>query len=378
MDLERLLCAVGKQSFVKYYNYFKDENYTSSHILKIITEDYTDKSKRSRLGHARMIFNNKLNLEALKIIINSKVSEETIIKAKEILNKETSNVLNLSNEQKWLAIEMLQFAIKGIVRIEYGELSKIIEQKYGAYLNPHTIIPNIIGSISELCYDLELPLLSAVVVNKETQKPGSGFYDVYDKKHHTQIKGNSFQEEKILKQTKREILECKNWGKLAEYLNIKLDNEKEQILTPKKEIDNDEIIKIIDPDNINEVERSIISKFRVGQSDLRDILLNNKICCEICGIRNKELLITSHIKPWAKSNKFEKLDSENVLLLCSIHDALFDKGLISFSDDGSIIISTLLDSSDRVLLLLTGEEKILVDSKNKKEYLKFHRENILK
>lgn len=79
-----------------------------------------------------------------------------------------------------------------------------------------------------------------------------------------------------------------------------------------------------------------------------------------------------------KSNKFEKLDSENVLLLCSIHDALFDKGLISFSDDGSIIISTLLDSSDRVLLHLTGEEKILVDSKNKKEYLKFHRENILK
>lgn len=76
---------------------------------------------------------------------------------------------------------MLQFAIKGIVRIEYGELSKIIEQKYGVYLNPHTIIPNIIGFISELCYDLELPLLSAVVVNKETQKPGSGFYDVYDK-----------------------------------------------------------------------------------------------------------------------------------------------------------------------------------------------------
>lgn len=198
------------------------------------------------------------------------------------------------------------------------------------------------------------------------------------KKHHTQIKGNSFQEEKILKQTKREILECKNWGKLAEYLNIKLNNEKEQILTPKKEIDNDEIIKIIDPDNINEVERSIISKFRVGQSDLRDILLNNKRCCEICGIRNKELLITSHIKPWAKSNKFEKLDSENVLLLYSIHDALFDKGLISFSDDGSIIISTLLDSSNRVLLHLTGKEKILVDSKNKKEYLKFHRENILK
>ena len=53
-------------------------------------------------------------------------------------------------------------------------------------------------------------------------------------------------------------------------------------------------------------------------------------------------IITSHIKPWAKSNKFEKLDSENVFLLCSIHDALFDKGLISFSDDGTIIIFNIV------------------------------------
>lgn len=42
---------------------------------------------KSKNIESRMIFNNKLNLEALKIIINSKVSEETIIKVKEILNK---------------------------------------------------------------------------------------------------------------------------------------------------------------------------------------------------------------------------------------------------------------------------------------------------
>ena len=136
MDLERLLCAVGKQSFVKYYNYFKDENYTSSDILKIITEDYTDKSKRSRLGHARMIFNNKLNIEALKIIINSKVSEETIIKAKEILNKETSNVLNLSNEQRWLAIEMLQFAIKELCELNTENCLKLLSKNTKFILIP--------------------------------------------------------------------------------------------------------------------------------------------------------------------------------------------------------------------------------------------------
>ena len=52
MELDRLLNAVGKQTFIKYYNYFKDLTYNSSDISDIITEDYTDKSKRSRLGHA--------------------------------------------------------------------------------------------------------------------------------------------------------------------------------------------------------------------------------------------------------------------------------------------------------------------------------------
>lgn len=378
MNLERLLCAIGKQTFIKYYNYFKDEKYTSADILNIITEDYTDKSKRSRFGHARMIFNDKLNIEALKIIINSKVPEVTISEAKRILLEEETLYIDLSNEQKWLAIELLEFASKGVVRVEYGELSKNIEQKYGINLNPHTVIPNIIGSISELCYDLDLPLLSAIVVNKDTQKPGAGFYSVYDKKHNTSIKGNHFLEEKILKQTKQDIINCQNWNKLAEYLNIK----KESNINPKTQnqglIDEDKIIKIIDPENIEEAERIILSKIRIGQSDLREILLNNKKCCEICGIKNKELLITSHIKPWAKSDKTEKLDSENVLLLCPTHDALFDKGLISFNSDGSIIISKLLDDIDRRLLHLDNNEKIVVNSENKMNYLKYHRENIFK
>lgn len=378
MDLEKLLCAVGKQTFIKYYDVFKNKNCSSSEILKIITEDYTDKSKRSRLGHAKMIFNEKLNIEALKIIINSKVPEETILEAKKILAEESLETITLSNEQKWLATALLESALKGIVRMEYGELSKIIEQKHKVYLNPHTIIPNIIGSISELCYDLGLPLLSAIVVNKETQKPGSGFYDVYDKKHQTSIKGNRFLEEKILKQTKRDIIECQNWEKLANYLGIELNQSNETEIKENNIIDDEKIIKIIDPEEIEYTERCILSKIRIGQSDLREVLLNNKKSCEICGIKNKELLITSHIKPWAKSDKLEKLDSENILLLCATHDALFDKGLITFDDNGKIIISSELDDNDRILLHLTGKEKIFVDSENKRKYLRFHRENIFK
>ena len=97
---------------------------------------------------------------------------------------------------------------------------------------------------------MNLPLISAVVVNKNTQKPGAGFYDVYDKKHNTHVKGNPIQEDKILKTTKREILECNEWNKLAEYLGVQLENSEEDISQNSILIDNDKIINIIDVEKI--------------------------------------------------------------------------------------------------------------------------------
>lgn len=379
MELDRLLNAVGKQTFIKYYNYFKDLTYNSSDILDIITEDYTDKSKRSRLGHARMIFNEGLNKEALKIIINSNVPEDIRNEAKKILEKETGTIISstlLTDTQKCLAIELLKLVTNSQLRIEYGELAQKVRRNYNINLNPHTEIPYIIGSISELCFDMNLPLISAVVVNKNTQKPGAGFYDIYDKKHNTHVKGNPIQEDKILKTTKREILECNEWNKLAEYLGVQLENSEEDISQNPILIDNDKIINIIDVEKIEKTERDIISKARIGQSDLRTILLNNKECCAVCGIRTKSILITSHIKPWSKSDKNEKLDSENVLLLCPTHDALFDKGLISFDHNGQIIISDKLDDKEKSLLGLTGKETIEIKTDAKIKYLEYHRKNI--
>ncbi|MBC6498434.1 hypothetical protein H7R52_05740 [Weissella confusa] len=36
------------------------------------------------------------------------------------------------------------------------------------------------------------------------------------------------------------------------------------------------------------------------------------------------MMIASHIKPWAKANNQERLDSDNGLWLCVLHDALFE------------------------------------------------------
>ena len=53
------------------------------------------------------------------------------------------------------------------------------------------------------------------------------------------------------------------------------------------------------------------------------------------------------MKPWKASNNREKLDTDNGLLLCVLHDGLFDKGLISFSPTGNILISETLTQEDR-------------------------------
>jgi hypothetical protein len=59
-------------------------------------------------------------------------------------------------------------------------------------------------------------------------------------------------------------------------------------------------------------------------------------CC-LSGIREDALLIASHIVPWA-DDKTIRLDPSNGLLLDTLHDRLFDRGFISFTDDLKVIV----------------------------------------
>ena len=94
------------------------------------------------------------------------------------------------------------------------------------------------------------------------------------------------------------------------------------------------------------------------------------------GLTNARLLIASHIVPWSKSTGTQKLDPENGLLLSVSMDALFDKGLISFSINGSILIGDDLDDKSIEILGLDREfalpEKLLTGAR--KENLAKHRE----
>lgn len=87
MDLPRILNSIGKSTFVKYYYNFKNRN--REECIDAFDENYTDKAKATRTGHAQRIFRENMQFEALKIIVDSKrVDPSTIHRAKEIMLKE--------------------------------------------------------------------------------------------------------------------------------------------------------------------------------------------------------------------------------------------------------------------------------------------------
>ncbi len=49
---------------------------------------------------------------------------------------------------------------------------------------------------------------------------------------------------------------------------------------------------------------------------------------------------------WKDSTKEERLDPENGILLSPNYDALFDNHVITFSDDGTIVVSKSLSVED--------------------------------
>ncbi len=123
--------------------------------------------------------------------------------------------------------------------------------------------------------------------------------------------------------------------------------------------------------------REAVIKVRVNQGIFRELLLRRYGKCSLCGVCNAALLNASHIKPWKDSLPEEKLDIDNGFLMCPNHDRLFDKGFISFADDGTILISDHLSQADRVFVNVSPKMKIDLNEKNK-EYLAFHREMVFK
>jgi len=88
------------------------------------------------------------------------------------------------------------------------------------------------------------------------------------------------------------------------------------------------------------------SKRRIGQNFFRDSILAsyNGHCC-ITGLQIEQLLVASHIKPWVKSTKYEKLNPKNGICLNALHDRAFDRGLVTITPEHKVKISNILKKS---------------------------------
>jgi hypothetical protein len=119
--------------------------------------------------------------------------------------------------------------------------------------------------------------------------------------------------------------------------------------------------------------RQTLVQARLGQGQFRrDLIERFRGRCAVTGCDFQPLLRASHIKPWSSSDNHERLDPENGLLLVANLDALFDRHLISFTDDGQMIRAAALPPAVLALLGPTPGLPILLSDKQRK-YLRHHR-----
>jgi 5-methylcytosine-specific restriction enzyme A len=123
-----------------------------------------------------------------------------------------------------------------------------------------------------------------------------------------------------------------------------------------------------------ETERKGLVTSRVGQGAYRkSILFRWNFRCAVSRYSKKEILIASHIVPWKDATNDERLDVANGILLSPTYDALFDRHLISFENNGKIILSDALQKTEYDRLHISGKEKIKDLSIDNHGYLDKHR-----
>jgi hypothetical protein len=129
----------------------------------------------------------------------------------------------------------------------------------------------------------------------------------------------------------------------------------------------------------NKTERSGLVTTRIGQGAYRKRVIHRwEYQCAVTKFNKLEILIASHIVPWSKSTNEERLDVHNGILLSPTYDALFDKHLITFENNGKIVLSDKIEKSAFEKIGVTGNEKIDKLSIYNLSYLEKHNQLFLK
>jgi hypothetical protein len=153
------------------------------------------------------------------------------------------------------------------------------------------------------------------------------------------------------------VLQLHNFGEI-------LDEEHEREVTQRE--------------SVGPLEKEQLVKARRGQGIFRSNVKHFENACRVTGLRNTTHLVASHIKPWRKCTDSEKIDGENGLLLAHHIDHLFDRGFISFSDSGEILISPYLDKDVLKAWGINHSKSVGSFTPKQAVYLEFHRNKVFR
>ena len=166
---------------------------------------------------------------------------------------------------------------------------------------------------------------------------------------------------------------------MAVVINTLLSGQVEEV-TKATELDDNPVADVqqvlADPD-IQQTFKQQLVNARVGQGLFRSRVELIEEGCRITGVADRRFLRASHIKPWAVSDNQERLDGNNGLLLAPHVDHLFDKGFISFANDGLLLVSEIVPAP-----VLTAwhirQVKRRALTHGQMFYMEFHRAEVFK
>ncbi|MGH8265381.1 MAG: HNH endonuclease, partial [Steroidobacteraceae bacterium] len=115
---------------------------------------------------------------------------------------------------------------------------------------------------------------------------------------------------------------------------------------------------------------------RRGQGVYRHNLEEIEGGCRLTHLLDRRHLVASHIKPWRESDDGEKLDGYNGLLFSPHVAHLFDRGYITFTDNGEVLVSRHLNPRVLTVWHLSPAPRIEPFRAEQCVFLAYHRREV--
>jgi len=167
-------------------------------------------------------------------------------------------------------------------------------------------------------------------------------------------------------------------NKLLSLINASNDGIIDQLEDIDLVVDEKELLLQFLNKEITVTQKQQLIQARIGQGLFRQNVERIEKACRITAVNDRRLLIASHIKPWKISTNEERLDGHNGLLLSPHIDKLFDKGWISFSEKGALLVSSRDILSTLKMWHIDPNQRVGAFTERQKRYLEHHQKEVFK